>query len=140
MQLTSSIMSPDLEAKNRETSRNEVAAWIADKPQRYFAYVKLDDTIPTSNPGIIQTWMSDKLGVLLPGKVWRDNTGTKRMSIDVIGTNGVFYYGTYYLGSGDYCRIKAYKNQSRLMNHAHYRKIRDRLITEQMQSEKSPCN
>lgn len=131
-------MSQETEAKNRETSRNEVAAWIADKPQRYFAYVKerenterIGCSVSTAIRGELTTCMGDKLGYIYGGKPYRDNFGAYRVSIDVVGTNGVLYYGTYYRSSGSYCRIKAYKNQTKA--------IREKNYTMPI-TEKSPCN
>lgn len=125
----STIMSPETEAKNQETSRKEVAAWMADKPQQYFAYVKEREnterigcgTTPNQYMrGELVTWMGDKLGYIYGGIPYRDNFGSYRVSIDVVGTNGILYHGTYYKSSGDYARIRAYKNQAKAIRQKNY--------------------
>lgn len=123
----SSIMSAEVEAKNKETSRKEVADWLANPPQQYFAYVKqventerIGCSLSTYFRGELITWMGDKLGFIYGGRPYRDNMGATRISIDVVGTNGVLYYGTYYQSTGDYCRIKAYKNQTKTAKEKNY--------------------
>lgn len=124
----SSIMPPDLEAKNRETSRKEVEEWLANPPSSYIAYVKERENlggmgVNRVSPylrGDLITWMGDKLGAIYGGLPYKDNMGATRVSIDVVGTNGVLYYGTYYKSSGDYARIRAYKNQAKTAREKNY--------------------
>lgn len=123
----STIMSEETEAKNKETSRKEVAEWLANPPQSYFAYVKerenterIGCSVSTAIRGELTTWMGDKLGAVYGGIPYRDNFGSYRVSIDVVGTNGVLYHGTYYRSSGSYCRIRAYKNQAKAIRSKNY--------------------
>lgn len=129
LNLTPAELRESVDAKNRESSRNEVAAWLADKPQQYFAYVKERENTERMGCGSIPnlyirgeltTWMGDKLGFVYGGIPYRDSFGAERVSIDVVGTNGVLYHGTYYRSSGNYCRIKAYKNQAKAIREKNY--------------------
>lgn len=120
LNLTPEQMREDCDKRNRETSQREVAEWLANPPERYFAYVKPRENMETmgcSPPdtrylrGTITTWMGDELGIVFGGLPYRDNFGGTRVSIDVVGNNGIIYFGTYYKSSGDYCRIRRYANQ-----------------------------
>ena len=86
---------------NDDTSAVEVYEWIVNPPARYLAYINEDKRIMT-------TWTGEILGYTAFGRAYRSNFGDTRVSIDVRGTNGKRYYGTYYKSSGDYCRIKMY--------------------------------
>lgn len=107
---------------NEMRSAVECYDWMVAPPAKYFAYVKEQSKeerekagfvgAPLFSRGELTTWMGDKLGYIYGGKPFKDNFGGERVSIDVVGTNGVLYYGTYYRSSGDYCRIKMYKNQA----------------------------
>ncbi len=91
--------------RNAETSRREVAEWLACPPDSYFLYVN-------EKKRQVTTWTGDTLGgYSLNGPSWRDNFGSERVPIYVYGTNGVRYHGTYYRSAGDYARITAYKHQ-----------------------------
>jgi hypothetical protein len=111
-----------IDEKNRQTSQLELANWMREKPQRYFVYVKArtnTERIGCNPPderylrGTITTWVGDELGIVFGGLPYRDNFGGERVAIDVVGNNGVIYYGTYYKSSGDYCRLKAYADQEK---------------------------
>lgn len=95
---------PPVEFTNEDRSKIEVYEWLRDQPEKYFLYI--DEKTWTA-----ATWMGDKLGRVYPGKKYRDNFGGVRMSIVVYGTNKMKYYGTYYMSSGNYARIKAYSHQ-----------------------------
>lgn len=90
---------------NEEKSAVEVHEWVANPPDRYFAYVSETDRT-------ITTWMGDLLGSITywsaytcPGFGWK----SERVAIRVRGTNGVNYYGTYYKSAGQYARIRRIK-------------------------------
>lgn len=88
--------------KNRETSARETAAFLAEKPDRYFAYVK---------DRIITTWTGQRLGKInWRGLPYKSNFGDKRESINVLADNGITYHGVYYVGAGNYCRLKKKKH------------------------------
>ena len=104
-----------VDQRNAETSHKEVAAFKADKPRKYFLYVKLydPDTLPLGYPkeyGLVTTWTGDRLGTIYHvGHKWRSNFNDQRQSIRFRGVNGLSYHGTYYCDSGDYARVTAYK-------------------------------
>ena len=93
-----------VEFTNNDISKIEVYEWLRDKPEKYFLYI--DEKTWTAT-----TFTGDKLGKVFHGKKYRDNFGGIRMSITIYGTNKIKYYGTYYMSSGNYARIKAYSNQ-----------------------------
>lgn len=118
-----------VQRNNEETSKREVEQWLANPPDKYFAYVKVtrygDSNIAgTSNypRGDITTWMGDKLGYFVGGLPYRSAFGDKSISIDVYGTNGIAYYGTYYCSFGDYCRL--YRRKDNAANREHYKRAR----------------
>lgn len=85
---------------NTETSAIETANFLAEKPDRYFAYVNTAERI-------ITTWTGQRLGkVQWRGLPYKSNFGDKREAINVLADNGVTYYGVFYVGAGDYCRLK----------------------------------
>ena len=92
--------------KHSEISAIEVYEFVNDPPDKYFGYISEKNKTLT-------TWTGEKLGKVLGlwSLGWRSNFGDTRVSIEVIGINGLRYYGTYYKSAGDYCRITAYKNQ-----------------------------
>lgn len=106
--------------KNRATSKREVEEFVAVPPARYFAYVKLGDAAPWYNrhdlykyrPCQVTTWMGDLLAKGSVGPAYRSNMGDTRRPIDCVGINGIEYYGTFYEGAGDYCRLYARKGQT----------------------------
>ena len=93
---------------NDETSSLEVFEFLRDKPDRYFAYVKLSDA--SDLRGSITTWTGETLGTCYLGGTYLDNFGGKRRSISVRAINGCSYYGTYYSSAGDYCRLRKAKS------------------------------
>jgi hypothetical protein len=118
------ILRASCETKNALTSRFEVLSWQANRPERYFAYVKVEmlecDRQTYRRPGMerldpmrrcgrITTWTGEELGSAVIGPSYRDNFGGMRRSIWVKGNNGLDYHGTYFESAGDYCRIKACK-------------------------------
>jgi hypothetical protein len=93
------ITQEQVDERNREISKREVAEFIANPPTKYFAYINEQTRKMT-------TWTGDFLGAVSFGKEYRSNFGDKRVSISVMAVNGKHYYGTYYKDSGNYCRIK----------------------------------
>lgn len=61
--------------------------------------------------GIIKTYHGVKLADVFLGKIYRSNFGDKRVSIHVKGLNGIAYYGTFYIGTGDSANLKALVGQ-----------------------------
>lgn len=92
------------EVDNELRSSIEVYEFINDIPDNYFLYIDESKKEAT-------TWMGDKLGNVSFGREYRDNLGGKRQPIDVHGINGKKYHGIYYKSSGNYARIKLFKNQ-----------------------------
>jgi hypothetical protein len=91
------------ELTNEQRSAAEVAAFIADKPDRYFLYVAADGLTVT-------TWMGDKLGdVIHRGNIVRDNFGGRRRAIRVRAINGCNYHGWANESSGTYARLRKTK-------------------------------
>lgn len=92
---------------NAETSRQEVAEFIASPPGRYFAY---HNGMSLARFGVgekISTWKGDRLGrVTSTGRIWRSNFGDRRQNFRMIAVNGKVYSGTAYLDAGDYVRIR----------------------------------
>jgi hypothetical protein len=101
----------DPTSANAETSRREVAAFVADKPDRYFAYVALPSPgRPKVTRAVLTTWTGDVLGNIVELRApIRDNFGGTRQYIRVTAVNGRMYSGWYYTSSGDYARIRALK-------------------------------
>jgi len=82
----------------------ELYEFAQDKPKKYFLYINEKEKKAT-------TWNGEILGNVFFGKSYISNMGDKRQQIDVYAINGVKYYGIYFKSSGNYARIKAYKNQ-----------------------------
>ena len=101
----------ELDARNAETSKREVAEWKANPPESYFLYVREKGSTDGGRIApVVTTWMGDVLGKVTGwGATWTDNMGSVRRTIYVHGTNGVDYYGTYFKSAGDYARIRAFK-------------------------------
>lgn len=107
----------DVDARNRETSAREVAAFLAEKPDRYFAYWNARGR--WSQPGVrpeliaddlITTWMGDELAkIVWTGNVFGSGFGDRRQNFRALGVNGVTYSGTAYLTAGDYVRMRKVK-------------------------------
>ena len=88
---------------NRERSLIQLYEFVIEKPTKYFAYVcEVDKQLIT--------WTGNVLGTVRFVIEYKDSFGGTRVAITVKGINGIKYYGTYYKSSGDYARIKAYKN------------------------------
>lgn len=110
----------EVDKENKERSLQECKNWMEKKPSSYFLYIKDfrsmgSKVVPECGEGKVSgiaiTWMGDVLGSVGFGREYRDNFGGTRTSINVYGTNGVKYHGTYYSSNGNYARIKAFKNQ-----------------------------
>lgn len=95
----------DGELSNKETSNLEVYEWLKLPPQKKFVYINLK-----SKPYTAITWTGQILGEARMGLKYQSNFRDVRMSIDVLGNNGIKYHGTFFCSAGDYARIKAYKN------------------------------
>src|SRR5690348_1144288 len=92
--------------RNRETSAREVAEFISNPPARYMAYISSDHKR-------VITWMGDTLGTITRYSEYRTPTfgwPSTRAAIRVRGINGREYFGTFYVSSGDYCRLQAAKS------------------------------
>jgi len=103
---------------NDETSQLEYYEWVNDPPKDYFAYVFEEERTVTyaqthtfKVPVAIGTWTGEKLGTITSySHKWMSNFGDYRISIRVTGTNGKYYYGTYFCSAGAYCRLKECKS------------------------------
>lgn len=105
---------PGLEITNAQRSRLEVLDFIADPPDRYFAYVKTE-RIGEHSTGerivSVTTWTGDKLSaeILTEGADFRSSFGDTRCNFRFRAINGATYSGTYYKSAGDYCRLRKMK-------------------------------
>jgi len=82
------------------------------KPDKYFCYWSKRQINESGSYQIwLTTFMGNELLQVIPGShnEWRDNFGGIRVSFTAIGINGVWYHGTYFKSSGDYCRIQKLK-------------------------------
>ncbi len=102
-----------VDARNHELSRREVAAFMSDDPGPYFAYVKhvdygqprVGDRLTRADK--LTTWMGDELAtVSWAGDVYRCAFGDRRQNFRARGINGADYFGTAYVSSGDYVRMR----------------------------------
>lgn len=57
----------------------------------------------------VATFTGAVLGTGKLGSAYRSNFGDLRRPIRFLGINGVEYFGTYFEGAGDYCRVRAIK-------------------------------
>lgn len=92
---------------NDDISKIEVYEWLNDPPKRYTLYIDLPKRTAT-------TWTGDTLGKITrvgPTKRTSGYASCRWNSINIEGTNNLSYYGRFYPDSGDYCHIKAHKNQ-----------------------------
>lgn len=101
-----------VQVTNEERGLLELFDFVAEKPDRYFAYVREINGKLGAAP--ITTWMGDKLGeVIYAGREYRcpafGGYGSKRINIRVRAITGEVYSGTYYKSSGDYCRLRKVK-------------------------------
>jgi len=91
---------------NEERSAVEVYEFVMTPPEKYFLYINRTKREAT-------TWTGDKLGTVGFGREYRDNFGGRRVPVTVYGINGCKYYGTYFVSSGDYARIRMASSPSR---------------------------
>lgn len=91
---------------NEELGAVEKYEFFHDPPEKYFLYVH-------EGKREAQTFTGDKLGNVVFGRSYKTNMGDTRVPIDVLGINGVQYYGTYYKSAGDYARITRKKTRKR---------------------------
>lgn len=90
-----------------EISSLEVYEFRHDIPTRYFAYVDRQGIYPS----YITTWTGEILGEVSSfGAKYHSNMGDVRQNITAKMINGRTYYGTYFVSSGDYCRLKLSKS------------------------------
>lgn len=95
-----------VDARNRDSSAQEIRAFVRDKPAKVFAYVRCVEDKPRE----VTTWVGDKLGTVVAfGRPYKcpafGGFPSVRQSLTVQGINGALYFGTYYKSSGDYCRL-----------------------------------
>lgn len=101
--------------RNAETSRREVAAFLADAPGPYVAYGAtqpsgLDPMRRLHYGDSITTWTGDKLARVIESREpFHDNLGGIRQNFRALGINGATYFGTAYLSAGDYVRMRPVK-------------------------------
>jgi hypothetical protein len=101
--------------RNAATSRAEVAAFMADVPERHFAYAAtqrsgFDTTVRLHVGDEITTWTGDKLAQVCDARQpFRDSFGGIRQNFRARAINGATYSGTFYLSSGDYVRMRKVK-------------------------------
>lgn len=93
------------EVNNELRTKIEVWEFIHEKPNKYMVYVNETTRKAT-------TWTGEVLGNVFFGTEYRSNMGDKRQPIDVIGINGIKYYGTFFKSAGDYAMINAKKKQN----------------------------
>lgn len=99
------MQSDRISPENEQRSREEVAAFIAECPERYFAYRGEEQRDGTFHS--LTTWTGEKLGsVLSLGNVYRSNFGDRRRHFRALGVNGVEYSGVAYLDAGSYVRMR----------------------------------
>lgn len=61
-------------------------------------------------PRYLGTWLGHRLAdVTWLGQPYRDGFGGLRQNLHATGIDGHSYYGTYFLSSGDYCRLRRRK-------------------------------
>ena len=101
----------DPTSKNAQTSREEVAAFLRDKPDRCFCYVALPiPSLPLVRRPVITTWTGDVLGYIVERRpAVRDNFGGTRQWIRAHAINGRVYAGWYFASSGNYARLRSVK-------------------------------
>jgi hypothetical protein len=79
-------------------------------PEKYFTYwSKRQVSTDGAYQNWLVTWNGEPLAKVSGCSEWRDNFGGTRVSFQALGINGLWYSGTYFKSSGDYCRIKLLK-------------------------------
>lgn len=78
-------------------------------PVKYFAYWSKRFVSETSYQLWLTTFTGDILAKVSTNNEYHDNFGGTRVNFNCLALNGLWYYGTYYKSSGDYCRIKLLK-------------------------------
>jgi len=95
---------------NDEQAQLELYEFCKEQPKSYGCYVKRQNK--NSIVVKITTWTGLVLGHGTLGKSYYSNFGDLRYPIHATGVNDIEYHGTFYAGAGDYCTLKAYKDQS----------------------------
>ena len=106
----------EVDERNAETSRQEVAAFLVDEPGPYFAYCPSFPFSRGSFAGSVRvtTWTGDELGrVIGYGDVYYSNFGDRRQNFRAMMVNGRVYAGTAYVDAGDYVRLRPVKADRR---------------------------
>lgn len=115
---------------NEELSKLEIWKFCTDIPEKYFLYIKLDERpaeilaaiqkgakyTNSFRKGIATTWTGDKLGDVFCGQEYKSpafGNFSTRIPITVKAINGREYFGTYYISSGDYARVKLVKEKAK---------------------------
>lgn len=98
-----------LNVTNHERSLIEVYEFVRDKPNKYFAYVDVDKMVIANFPGVVLgkiTWKGPEYRL----RAGFGGIDSVRQNLRIAGINNVVYSAVYYKSSGDYCRMKAFKN------------------------------
>jgi hypothetical protein len=96
---------PPVTFENEDRSKIEIYEFVTQKPARYFAYYH-------SGSRLIRNWMGEQLALVEYYSVPKVSSfGDKRVYFSARGINGIRYHGVAYVPAGDYCRMRAYKNQ-----------------------------
>jgi hypothetical protein len=103
---------------NDERSAAEVAAFMAEKPAKYFAYWNVRGRWSQSGvePELIRgdnitTWTGDILATIIEVRPpFYSNLTDRRQNFRAQAINGLTYSGTAYLTAGDYVRMTAVKS------------------------------
>jgi len=95
---------------NDHRSQVEVYEFVHQQPEKYFAYVKRNLVAPgvVDNKVSVTTWTGQILGYGYLGSRYFCGRSA-RYPIRFTAINGVKYSGTYFVSSGDYCRVKKVK-------------------------------
>jgi hypothetical protein len=87
---------------NEERSALEVFEFCTNPPDKYLLYISREKQAAT-------TWTGGLLGHVTFGREYGDNFGGRRAPVWIQAINGKQYHGTYYKSSGDFARIRQYK-------------------------------
>lgn len=104
------------DTNNEDREAIEVYEWLNNPPARYFVYVTHEQGGSYRATGTVTNFTGALLGTCVLGPIYYSgygedgrNVGTRtRRPITVSGTNGIRYFGTFYVGAGDYARLYAY--------------------------------